>query len=123
MIAQTTTIPSANTDFIFNLPQAFSTYQHIILVIQAQAAQYKQSSVFLTINGNYLSGSNDAIYTTNITTWWLFGIQFNNLFLCTTHKSTSTGMSIAVNNNNYITVRCSTGGSSLSMFNVYFGIY
>lgn len=125
---QSATLISASTTIASNitlsLPQPFNIYQRIILIIEAQNhSDVRTDNVSITVNGVYLNDSNDKVYATSLSRWWLFGIQFNNLFLCTTHRSTSTGLSLSTNTNNYITINTTFNTHYLQTCNVYFGIY
>lgn len=126
LIAKSTTIPTA-TSFNLNLPSQLVNYPRFMIIIsmKLKSGSYRKDLNSLTIsNLNWsLKDSNDRVYD-SIQYWWGICFKTNTNIGCgTTHKSTSTGTTITLTTDTFLTIESNVSTTDMEIFEVDFLIF
>ena len=127
LIAKSTIIPNYNTPFNVMLPQSIITYPKFIILIGLKLKDGASSTELMELSISnlslYLHGSNDKVYA-SMRYWWAICWQStNNIYCATTHKSTSTGTTVHIPQDNFLTIAHNVGLSKMQIFEVNFIIF
>lgn len=127
LIAKSTIIPNYNTPFKVMLPQSIITYPRFIILIGLKlkdgASRTDLTDLSISNLSLHLNASNDRVYA-SMRHWWAICWQStNNIYCATTQKSTSTGTTITMPQDNFLTIEHSVSVSQMQIFEVNFSIF
>lgn len=109
------------------LPQSIITYPRFIILIGLKlkdgASRTELMSLSISNLSLYLHGSNDRVYD-SMRYWWAICWQStNNIYCATTQKSTSTGTTIYIPQDNFLTIEHMVYLNNMQDFEVNFSIF
>lgn len=127
LIAKSTMIPQHEVPFNVTLPQPLITYPRFIVLIGLKledgASSADVMSLYISNLSIYLSEVNDEAYS-SIRYWWVICWQsINNVYCATTQKSTSTGVTIKMPQDNFLTISHRIDSYQIETFEVNFIIF
>lgn len=127
LIAKSTIIPNYGTSFKVMLPWSIITYPRFIILIGLKlkdgASRTDLTELSISNLSLHLNDSNDRVYA-SMRYWWAICWQStNNIYCATTQKSTSTGTTITMPQDNFLTIQHTVSVSQMQIFEVNFIIF
>lgn len=127
LITKSTIIPQYETPFNVTLPQPLITYPRFIVLIGLKLNDGASREDLMSLNISnlsvYLDDTNDRVYDTMSYWWVICWKSTNNIYCATTKKSTATGTTITMPQDNFLTISHRVGLSQMQIFEVNFIIF